>query len=49
VEEETKQPWDAGIHAMRQSLNLAREGHPRKLSVLDDSIAEANEEKRGMW
>jgi hypothetical protein len=44
------QLWDAGVHAMRQSLDLAGEGHSEEaLRVLDDSIAEANEEKRGMW
>jgi len=50
VEEEAKQPWDAGLNAMRQSLEFARKGQPEEaLRVLDDSIAQANEEKRGMW
>jgi hypothetical protein len=50
VEEEAQKPWDTGVHAMRQSLDLARDGQPEKaLRILDDVIAQANEEKRGMW
>jgi hypothetical protein len=50
VEEEAKKPWDAGVHAMRQSLDLARDRQPEEaLRILDDVIAQANEEKRGMW
>jgi tetratricopeptide (TPR) repeat protein len=50
VEEEAKKPWDAGVHAMRQSLDLARDRQPEEaLRILDDVIAQANEEKRGTW
>ena len=50
MEEEAKKPWDAGVHAMRQSLDLARDRQPEKaLRILDDVIAQANEEERGMW
>ena len=50
MEEEAKKPWDAGVHAMRQSLDLARDRQPEEaLRILDDVIAQANEEKRGMW
>jgi tetratricopeptide (TPR) repeat protein len=50
VEEEAKKPWDAGVHAMQQSLDLARDRQPEEaLRILDDLIAQANEEKRGMW
>jgi hypothetical protein len=50
MEEEPSKPWDAGVQAMRQSLDLAKEGQPEEaLRILDDTIAQATEEKRGMW
>jgi hypothetical protein len=50
VAEEAKTTWDTGVHAMRQSLDLASDGQPEEaLRLLDGVIARANEEKRGMW
>jgi tetratricopeptide (TPR) repeat protein len=50
VEEEAKKPWDAGVHAMRKSLDLAKEGQPQEaLRILDEAIEQATEEKRGRW
>jgi len=50
VAEEAKRPWDTGVRAMRQSLDLASDGQREEaLRLLDGVIARANEEKRGMW
>jgi Tfp pilus assembly protein PilF len=50
VAEKAEDRWNAGLHAMRQSLELARTGQPEEaLRVLDKAIAEANVENRGMW
>ncbi len=50
MEEEPSKPWDVGVQAMRQSLSVAKEGQPEEaLRILDDAIAHASGEKRGMW
>ena len=50
MEEEPSKPWDVGVQAMRQSLSVAKEGQPEEaLRILDDAIAQASGEKRGMW
>ena len=50
MEEESKKPWDAGVHAMQQSVALVRDGQPDEaLRVLDEAIAQATDEERGMW
>ena len=50
MEEEAKKPRDAGVDALGQSLDLAKDGQPNEaLHILDDAIAQAIEEARGMW